>query len=98
MWRTLVETEMEVRRKYERLDEFSDPSAQSLKELKLKIETIERVLRYLRENGLEPGVPENDPHEPRLIGELARFRLRGGIRDVSQSRRTLRVHRPKEGC
>jgi hypothetical protein len=45
----LVETEIEVRREHERLDESSDESAQSLKELKRKIEAIERALKYLRE-------------------------------------------------
>lgn len=56
VWRILAETEIEVRREHERLDEFSDPSAPSLKELKRKIETIERGLKYLTDNGLEPGV------------------------------------------
>jgi hypothetical protein len=45
----LVETEIAVRREHERLDGFSDESAQSLKELKRKIEAIERALKYLRE-------------------------------------------------
>ncbi|KQV08145.1 alpha/beta fold hydrolase [Leifsonia sp. Root112D2] len=57
VWRNLVETEIEVRREHERLDEFSDESAGSLKELKRKIDAIERALKYLRDNGLEPGVP-----------------------------------------
>ncbi|WP_104090822.1 alpha/beta hydrolase [Cryobacterium sp. N19] len=56
VWRVLVETEIEVRRQYERLDEFSDESSPSLKELKRKIGTIERALKYLRENGLEPHI------------------------------------------
>lgn len=60
-WRILVETEIEVRRQYERLDEFSDESAQSLKELKRKIEAIERALEYLRNNGLEPPLPSSAP-------------------------------------
>ena len=60
-WRILVETEIEVRRQYERLDEFSDESAQSLKELKRKIEAIERALEYLRKNGLEPSLPSSTP-------------------------------------
>ena len=55
VWRTLVATEIEVRREHERLDEFSDPGAPGIKELKLKIDTIGRALTYLRENGLEPG-------------------------------------------
>ncbi|MFL4476759.1 hypothetical protein ACIPUB_00600 [Paeniglutamicibacter sp. ORCA_105] len=56
LWRTLVETEIEVRREYERLDEFSDDSALALKELKRKIDAIERALKYLSDNDLEPGV------------------------------------------
>ncbi|TFD36293.1 hypothetical protein E3T34_01065 [Cryobacterium sp. TMT1-62] len=55
-WRVLAETEIEVRREYERLDEFSDESSLGLKELKRKIQTIERALKYLRDNGLEPGI------------------------------------------
>ena len=57
IWRTLVETEVDVRREHERLDEFSDESAPRVKELKQKIQTIERALKYLRDHGLEPGVP-----------------------------------------
>lgn len=56
VWRNLVETEIEVRREYERLDEFSDESAPALNELKRKIEAIERPLKYLSDNGLAPGV------------------------------------------
>lgn len=62
VWRTLVATEIEVRREHERLDEFSDPGAQGIKELKLKITTIERALKYLRDNRLEPEVSE-EAHE-----------------------------------
>jgi len=54
-WRTFVEIEIEVRREYERLDEFSDVSAPALKELKRKIAAVERALTYLRDHGLEPG-------------------------------------------
>ncbi len=57
IWRFLVETEIQVRREYERLDEFSDESATTLKELRRKIDAIERALKYLRANGLEPQVP-----------------------------------------
>lgn len=56
IWQSLVETEIEVRRQHERLDEFSDDSALSLKELKRKIEAIARALNYMAANGLEPGV------------------------------------------
>ncbi|MBJ2119419.1 hypothetical protein I6N91_00320 [Arthrobacter sp. MSA 4-2] len=58
LWRILVETEIEVRRKYARLDEFSDEAAAALKELKRKIDALDRALRYLRDNGLEPSAPE----------------------------------------
>lgn len=56
LWRVLVETEIEVRREHERLDEFSDESAPALKELKRKIDAVERALKYLSDNGLEPSV------------------------------------------
>jgi hypothetical protein len=62
VWRVLAETEIEVRREHERQDEFSDPSSPALKELKRKIETVERALKYLRDNGLEPTLPR-DPNE-----------------------------------
>lgn len=55
IWRNLVETEIEVRRQHERLDEFSDGSAPSVKEIKRKITAVQRALDYLRKNGLEPG-------------------------------------------
>lgn len=61
VWRVLVETEIEVRREHERLDEFSDDSAAGVKELKRKIDSIERALKYLRASGLEPGVPSGKP-------------------------------------
>jgi hypothetical protein len=61
--RNLVETEIAVRRAHERLDEFSDKSAPSLNELKRKIDAIERALKYLRDKGLEPGVPLSTPDE-----------------------------------
>ncbi|WP_374009884.1 hypothetical protein [Leifsonia sp. LS-T14] len=53
VWKTLVETEIEVRRQHERLDEFSDESGATLKELKRKLETLERAISYLRKNNLE---------------------------------------------
>lgn len=62
-WRILVETEMQIRREYERVDEFSDESAPSLKELKRKINAIERALAYLIKNGLEPGNPTGGADE-----------------------------------
>ena len=62
-WRVLAETEIEVRREYERLDEFSDESSPGLKELKRKIETIERALKYLKDNGLEPDTTPSGPDQ-----------------------------------
>lgn len=56
VWRNLVETESQLRREYERLDEFSDKSGKSMKELRQKIEAVERVLKYMIENGLEPNI------------------------------------------
>ncbi|MFJ4030027.1 hypothetical protein ACIPWF_22030 [Paenarthrobacter sp. NPDC089989] len=61
LWQVLVETEMEVRREYERLDEFSDEAAPTLKELRRKIDAIERALRYLSANGLGPRVDISTP-------------------------------------
>lgn len=56
VWRLLAETEIQVRREHERLDEFSDESASALKELRRKIEAVERSLEYLKANGLEPEI------------------------------------------
>lgn len=59
VWRVLAEIEMAVRREHERLDEFSDDAAPALKELKRKIEAVERALKYLSANGLEPNGQTN---------------------------------------
>jgi len=70
-WRVLVETEIEVRREHERLDEFSDGDAPGLKELKRKIDSVERALKYMRDHGLEPGyVPEQSAP---LLGRITSF-------------------------
>lgn len=58
VWAILTRTEMEIRRQYERLDEFSDESAASLKDLKRKIEIVERALAHLRAKGLEPVIAD----------------------------------------
>ena len=55
VWRGLVEMERLVRREHERLDEFSDPTSPSLKDLDEKIQILARALKYLRDHGLEPG-------------------------------------------
>ena len=73
IWRTLVETEIEVRREHERLDEFSDASSPALKELKRKIAAIERALKYMEDNELEPGVSSGstNTHGPNRDGSVA---------------------------
>ncbi len=53
VWQILTETEIQVRREYERLDEFSDTNAPGLREIRNKLTSIERALEYLRKNGHE---------------------------------------------
>lgn len=55
IWRSLIVTEIELRREYERFDEFSDESSPSIKDLKLKIQAVERALAHLKKLGLDPG-------------------------------------------
>lgn len=57
-----------VRRAHGRLDEFSEESSPALKELKRDIEAIERALKYLRDNNLEPGVLPKAPDETNCSG------------------------------
>ncbi len=59
VWKTLVEVEMELRREHEKLDEYSDPNAASLKSLKKKLVAVEKALDYLAKNQLAPN-PEAD--------------------------------------
>lgn len=54
VWHLLVETERQVRRQHERLDEFSDPKSPVLVELRKKIQLVERALAFMREQQLEP--------------------------------------------
>uniref|UniRef100_A0A942T227 Alpha/beta hydrolase n=1 Tax=Neobacillus citreus TaxID=2833578 RepID=A0A942T227_9BACI len=54
VWHLLVETERQVRRAHERLDEYSDPKSPVLVELRKKIQIVERALEFMREQGLEP--------------------------------------------
>ncbi len=71
VWRNLVEMEIELRREYGRLDEFSDASAASVKELRRKIETVERAIRHLLELGRGPhgvGDVSDDPKEDSPLG------------------------------
>jgi len=54
VWANFVAIEAEARRQYERMDEFSDASAESLKELKRKIRALERAIAHIRSLGLQP--------------------------------------------
>jgi hypothetical protein len=65
VWHLLVETERQVRRQYERLDEYSDPKSPVLADLRRKTQTVERALEFLRENGLEPGLTRTTPDSVR---------------------------------
>jgi hypothetical protein len=69
-----VETESEVRRTHQRLDEFSDDTAASLKELRRKIGTIERGPKCPNDNDLGPAVLSSSdnavvPRAPRHTAE-----------------------------
>nr|WP_254281380.1 lipase family protein [Frigoribacterium sp. VKM Ac-2836] len=57
MWGVFTQVEREVRRRHERMDEFSDQSSPGIQDLKRKIVTVELALKYLSKNGLEPGAP-----------------------------------------
>lgn len=63
IWHNLVEIESEVRREYERFDEFSDDNAPGMKELKRKLTAVERALTYMRDNDLEPGALIDDEED-----------------------------------
>ena len=64
VWRTLVETEIEVRRQHERLDEFSDENSPTLKDLKRKLETLQRAIGHLQTYGLDgAGVLEDEAYD-----------------------------------
>ncbi len=81
-WRRLTETEMELRREYERLDEFSDKSSSTLKELERKITSIERALDYLRKHGLEPGLAAESSADARI--RKSQFPRRGSTSSSPQ--------------
>lgn len=52
-WHGLVEIAEELRREHERLDEISDESSPTLKDLRLKIQALERAIDYLEREGLD---------------------------------------------
>ena len=59
-WSNLVETGIGLRRERARLEPLSDESAPTLKELKRKLDTIDRALTYLSAEGLGQS-DEDDP-------------------------------------
>ena len=63
VWHNLVEIESEVRREYERFDEFSDDNSAGMKELKRKLTAVERALAYMRDEGLEPDAVIDDDED-----------------------------------
>ncbi|WP_342672054.1 hypothetical protein [Sanguibacter gelidistatuariae] len=67
VWITLAEIEIEVRRHHERLGAFSDESAPALKELKRKLDTVERALKYLTDNNLASNVLSDTPDQQVLV-------------------------------
>ena len=58
VWQLLTEIETRVSRQHERLDEISDPKAPSVTALAKKRIIVKRALKYMSDNGLEPGDPE----------------------------------------
>src|SRR5690606_34167874 len=54
IWQRLAEMEIELRREYERLDEFSDRGGPTIKELTRKLVAVERALEYLHSTKLAP--------------------------------------------
>lgn len=63
VWLFLAGIETRVNRLHERLDEISDPKAPGVRELEKKRTIIRRALKYMSENGLEPGGAEQPETE-----------------------------------
>lgn len=63
-WESLVEAGIEVRREHARLEAISDESARSLKELRRKLDAIDRALNYLNDHGLGPNEPPSNGGNP----------------------------------
>ena len=55
VWQFLTEIETKVSRQHERLDEISDKKAPSVEALAKKRTIAARALKYMSDNGLEPG-------------------------------------------
>lgn len=64
IWSDLTQTERKLRREKERVDEFSDEQAPTVIELKRKLAAVEKALKYMTDNRLEPGVIPEEPEEP----------------------------------
>nr|WP_256128144.1 hypothetical protein [Arthrobacter sp. SDTb3-6] len=58
VWQMLTELEIRVSRQHERLDEISDPKSSAVASLAKKRIIVKRALKYMSDNGLEPGEPE----------------------------------------
>ena len=53
IWLNFAETEAHLRREHERVDEFSDEKAASVKELKRKLLILERALAYMKRHDMD---------------------------------------------
>ncbi|MHA3723901.1 hypothetical protein ACXR2T_08490 [Leucobacter sp. HY1910] len=67
LWDNLVQTEMQVRRQYEQLDEFSDSGSPFLKQLNEKLSVIKRTITLLEEHELSP---VTDPDLDEKLGSV----------------------------
>lgn len=63
IWTSLTETEQQLTREKERLDEFSDPKAASVVALEKKLSSVRAALKYLSDHRLDPYRLEDDPEE-----------------------------------
>lgn len=54
IWTQFVETERQLNRAKEQLDEFSDPKSPRVEELKQKLNSVQAALAYMEEHGLSP--------------------------------------------
>lgn len=71
VWQLLTEIEIKVSREHERLDEISDKKAASVAALAKKRTLVGRALKYMSDNGLEPGEPETAEPEPKALEKRA---------------------------
>nr|WP_245346766.1 hypothetical protein [Arthrobacter stackebrandtii] len=71
VWQVLTEIETRVSRQHERLDEISDPKSSSVASLAKKRIMVKRALKYMSDNGLEPGGPEKAEPLPKAVEKRA---------------------------